>query len=376
MMARIVDTTGLSGAYAGRLFAEAGHDVIRIEPPGGDELRRMGPALAASPDIEHGAFHEFLNAGKRSMTLNTECAPGRKIFGQLVATADVLLANIPLPIEQEFLLGANSRLVLIRIDDEGSSEICLLARSGVLSLTGQPDGSPMMLGDHSAYGLSGLYAAVAASSGLYHRMMIGRGSVTTVSVRECLEAMLEQAMSEYTVSGKGTERRGSKGGITAVSGAMPCKDGYWTISIGANPDIWKRFMEWVDDPELLHDESLNDEPGRQAKRDFVLERIFAWSRRHNKHELVEKAQELHIPASPVSTTADLKDDPQLIARGYLAEMEHPRYGTGLFPRGAIGTVLGSPPQAAPLLGEHNGDLMAELGYSAEDCQALSSLGAI
>ena len=168
----------------------------------------------------------------------------------------------------------------------------------------------------------------------------GRGLIATVSVRQSLASFVEQAMVEYSFSGTITERRGSKGAITAVSGALPCKDGHWVISQIHRPGRWSKFVEWVQDDELSADPSLAEEENQHKRRDFIMERLHAWAGRFTKTELVEQAQRLHFPASPVSTPRDLVNDPQLLARGFLTEMQHREFGTINFPQGAIATALG------------------------------------
>jgi crotonobetainyl-CoA:carnitine CoA-transferase CaiB-like acyl-CoA transferase len=181
--------------------------------------------------------------------------------------------------------------------------------------------------------------------------------VATVSVRESLESFVEQAMVEYCFSGTITERRGSRGAITAVSGAMPCKDGHWVISQIHRPGRWARFVEWVRDPELIADTSLAEEENQQKRRDFIMQRLDAWAKNFSKADLVEQAQALHFPASPVSTTLDLVSDPQLAARGYLQPAEHAEFGKIHFPQGAIACVLGNRMAPAPKLGEHNAEFL-------------------
>jgi crotonobetainyl-CoA:carnitine CoA-transferase CaiB-like acyl-CoA transferase len=113
----------------------------------------------------------------------------------------------------------------------------------------------------------------------------------------------------------------------------------------------------VQDPELSADESLAHEENQQKRRDFIMERLDAWAKNFTKAELVEQAQRLHFPASPVSTTLDLVDDPQLIARGFLTEMSHRDFGTINFPQGAIASISQNRLSAAPKLGEHNDELL-------------------
>src|SRR5262249_12287783 len=161
-----------------------------------------------------------------------------------------------------------------------------------------------------------------------------------------------------------TERRGSKGAITAISGALPCKDGHWVISQIHRPGRWSKFIDWVQDPELSADPSLAEEENQHKRRDFIMDRLDRWATRFTKTDLVEQAQRLHFPASPVSTTLDLVDDPQLRARGFLSEIDHPELGKITFPQGALAGALGRRMNAAPKLGEHNAEILNGLSRRA------------
>lgn len=362
-MARIVEITGLAGAYATRLLAEAGHEVIRIEDPNDDGLRSLPPFLGGEAGIENSCYHQFLNAGKKSVILESRTSQGQEILLRLLKTADVLVADRSLPLDDGQIFRSTPLLVYTKITGGDEPEICALARSGLMSLTGQPEGAPMMLGGHLAALASGTYVAVAVAAALQLAQQTGKGMIATVSLRETLESFVEQAMVEFTFSNVITERRGSKGAITAVSGAMPCKDGHWVISQINRPGRWVKFVEWVQDPQLAADPSLAEEANQMKQRDFILERVFAWAKTHNKNELVEAAQRRHFPASPVSTTLDLINDPQLIARGYLQPLDHPQLGSLLFPQGAIAGMHGRSMKPAPKLGEHNDEVLAALGVA-------------
>ena len=374
-MARVVDLAGLTGAYATRLFAEAGHEVIRIESSGGDGLRRLPPFLGEKQDLEHGAYHQFLNAGKKSLALNLDSPAGQKIFLELLSQSDALVADHALPLKDPFLFEANPQLIVTKIQDQ-ESELCAVARSGLMSLTGQPGQAPAILGAHVPSLAVGIYVAVATAAALLTCKRTGKGSIATVSVHEALESFVEQAMVEYSFSGTITERRGSKGAITAVSGALPCKNGHWVISQIHRPGRWTKFMDWVQDPELMSDPSLAQEENQHKRRDFIMDRLDTWAKGFTNTELVEEAQRRHFPASPVSTPLDLIDDPQLIARGFLKEIDHPEFGRIKFPVGAIASVLKTQLPAAPRLGEHNMQILTQLGYTADDRQTLISAGAI
>lgn len=185
---------------------------------------------------------------------------------------------------------------------------------------------------------------------------------------------MEQATVVYDTTSKVTERRGYTGAITAISGAFPCRDGYWMASVPHTADGWNRFLSVVQDPVLMADPSLADEAIRHEKKDLVLERVAAWSAQFTRDEIVREVQRHHIPASPVSTPLDLVDDPQLIARGFLAETDHTEFGRLLSPMGAIASVIGTRVGPAPLLGQHNSEIAKELGYGERDRPFLSESG--
>lgn len=362
-MARIIDLTGMIGSYATRLFAEEGHEVVRVEKPEGDDLRRLAPYLNGKEDLEHGAYHQFLNAGKKSLAIDLNSLPGQKLFLDLLSRSDVLVADHPLPLDEQLCIRANSKLVLTKIEND-APEICAMARSGLISLTGHRNQAPIILGGHIPYLAVGAYVGVATAAALLSCKNSGGAVVATVSLQRSLESFVEQAMVEYSFSGTITERRGSKGAITAVSGALPCKNGHWVISQIHRPGRWAQFVDWVQDPELSSDPSLAEEENQHKRRDFIMDRLHGWAKRFTKAELVEEAQRRHFPASPVSTTLDLVDDPQLVARGFLQEMNHPLLGRITFPQGALATILGAQLSPAPRLGEHNVQILKELRHAS------------
>jgi formyl-CoA transferase len=374
-MATILDLTRLSAAYATRLLAEAGHRVVRVEPPAGDDVRRHAPFLHSEADLEHGAYHQFLNAGKESLALDTASAAARSVLRALVSGADAVIATRPLPLRAAELLALQPRLVLVEVDDV-PNELAAYARSGLLSLTGHPGERPAVAGGHAVLSAVGLYVAVAAAAGLYAVASGAPGGHVEVSAAHCIGSLAEQAALTYHTTGRAPGRRGMRGAVTAVSGAFACADGYWMISVPHNPAGWARFMEWVGDPELAADASLADEGRRLERRDEILERLARWSSRFTKDELVRGAQERHIPAAPVATPLDLARDPQLLARGFLRPFAHPALGELLWPVGATGRFADATLGAAPRLGAHTAAILDELGYDAAERAVLVELGAV
>lgn len=256
-----------------------------------------------------------------------------------------------------------------------ANELCAYARSGLLSLTGHPGKAPVLLGGHASLSVIGLYVAVAASAAMLAASAEGEGRYAKVSAEQCLELLVEQAMLTYHTTGEVPERRGLLGMITAVSGAFPCADGYWMVSVPNDLKNWNQLMDWMNDPALRADPSLAEGSKRQQNRDFILGRLSEWSKSCKKEELVVGAQTRRVPASPVATMLDLANDPQLVARGFLKAMDHPHLGEIAFPMGTTAQTFGVSLTPAPTLGQHTASVLAELGYAHALVQALVESGA-
>jgi len=369
-MARILDLAPHPAIYAGRLLAEAGHDVIRVEHPAGDTIRRLAPYLGGKPDIEYGAYHQFFNAGKRSFALDTSTSEGLNVFRRLAATADAIIGDLPSPLDPEAFHAEQPRLVLGLLRNDESPEICQYARSGMLALTGQPGRTPMLLGGHVIFAATGLWVGVAVASALLVQDLTGAGQIVTIDLQQCLEVLNEQAIQAYARDGRRTDRRGQRGAITPVSGAFQSADGWWMLSVPSGAERWSRFLEWVQDPVLAADPSLAEEEHRNAAKDMILDRIERWSLTLKKSEAVDTAQRQGITSTPVSTPVDLVDDRQLVHRGFLRDENVPGLGSVQVPAGAIASLLGRPIAPAPALGQHTAELLAELGYDEADRTAL------
>lgn len=374
-MARILDLTSLVGAYGTRLLAELGHEVVRVEPLQGDALRRAEPLLAGAPTLEASAFHQFLNAGKRSVALDLGTERGRQLLCDLAAKADTVVASLPLPVGESDLLAANPALVLVLLDD-GPPELCAYASSGLLAITGDPEGRPSLMGGHVPCSAVGVHVALAAEAALFAHDATGARQIVDVSGPQCLAALAEQVWVEYSASGETMERLGSRGGITALAGALPCADGHWMISVPPDARAWANFVELVPDPAFKDDASLADEALRRERKDEILGRIAAWSQHQQKNAIVEEAQRRHIPATVVTNPLELVDDPQLLARGFLRPVDHPDFGRINFPAGALASMWGTAMAFAPRLGQHTAALLRELGYSPSEIGRLEDQGVV
>jgi crotonobetainyl-CoA:carnitine CoA-transferase CaiB-like acyl-CoA transferase len=345
-----------------------------VETAAGDDVRRTGPFVRELFDLEHSTSHQFLNAGKESVVLDPATEDGAGALKALLRAADCAIVTQPFCRDTTWFFEANPALTLVEVADV-TNELCAYARSGLLSLTGHPCKTPVLLGGHASLSVIGLYVAVAASAGMLAAAAEGAGRHVTVSAEQCLESLIEQAMLTYHTTGEVPERRGLLGMITAVSGAFPCADGYWMVSVPNDHKNWAQLMDWIDDPLLRADPSLAEGGKRQQNRDFILGRISEWSKHHKKEELVVGAQTRRVPASPVATMLDLATDPQLVARGFLRTMDHPRLGEITFPNGTTAQTFGVALTPAPTLGQHTASVLSELGYTPTQVQALVESGA-
>jgi len=365
-MVRVLDLTRQAGVYATRLLAEEGHEVIRIESPAGDDLRHLGPFLGGVPGIEDGAYHQFFNAGKRSLALDLTTAEGREAFERLARTAGVIVASTPLPLSEDELRALRPELVLVVITGEDRSELLAYARAGLLSITGHPGRMPVLMGGHIVYAATGAWVMVAAAAALLVQQLTGEGQTVTVDIQQCFETFLDHAVENYTAKGRTTERRGHRGAVTPISGAFPSEDGFWMLSLHDSLERWKTLMDWMQDPVLADDESLLNYDERLKHRDLILDRIGTWAQAFPKQDLVIEAQRRRIPSAPVSTSLELAEDVQLIDRRFLVQAAHPVHGKMLFPRGALATVWDQDIGFAPALGSANAELLGELGYTPEE----------
>ena len=370
---RVLDLTSGSFGYAGRMLAGLGADVVKIEPPEGDEVRDWPPFAGDQPGVERSLRHLHLNAGKRSVVLDLETADGREGLRRLVRVSDAViesfevgaLAGLGLGYEQ--LQAERADLVMASLSHFGQSgpragyqgeEIVDAAIGGYLRLTGDPDREPVKPFDDLVIQHAALHAAAAVTIGLFERDRSGRGDWFDVAASDAALFMLGGALQTYASSGEMLIRNGARLLRTDPTAAYPstlrpCRDGWVHAHLNyRHPDLLAVLME---DPVI--DELLELPTGNANAIDEHMDR---WLANHDRAEVVQRAQELRVPFTEVFTPAEVLDDPHLAERGFFVDLEYPGLGPVTQPGAAA--QLGATPwriTRAPLLGEHTDELLRE-----------------
>ena len=401
---RALDLTHyFAGPYCTRLMAGLGADVVKVErPPSGDPLRRLGP-FAAHPNsprvpgdaapVEDGAWHLYLNAGKRSMALELKTEQGRETLLQLAAEADLLVENFApgtldrLGLGYAELRGVNPALVVTSISNFGqtgpyrdwrAAEVNLYAMGGLMNITGEPDQEPLKEGAPLAQLGAGQNAFAATMAALMYVEETGEGQRIDISIAEYATNILENALMQYSYSGQEYTRVGNRGYGRAAWGIYPCRDGF--VGVIAGPDHRWPEVACIMEREELADPRFASRRGRQDNADEVDALMLPWLIDHDKVDIFKAGQESGLGFSFVATMQDILEMEQLLARDYFVELEHPAAGTLRYPGAPIACEPGSGAwvfRRAPLFGEHTAAVLADwLGYDTARVSELVASGAI
>ena len=378
---RVLDLTTNYAAYAGRLLADLGADVVRVEPPEGSPLRGLAPCQTGPTGAPLSFAHAFLDAGKRSVTLDLMTAAGRELLAELTASSDAMIetpsAAAAGHIDFELVRQRNPGLVLVSISAFGrdgpyagyqATDLTLLAAGGLLSLGGYVDSEPLAVQGEQAMLASGIYGAIAVLTALYERTQTGKGCWIDVSGQECVAFALEDAVAEWSINGH-VRRRLGDGAREAGTGVYPCKDGHISMVAGrlGTANAFVMLTQWVAASEVPGGASLlepqwQDFKFRQSPEGIArFAEIFgAFCRTRGKQELYREGQARQIAIAPVNTVADVLQDAQLAANSYFQpqfERNSGREITFPGPPYRLSRTPARPRGAAPKLGEHNRELV-------------------
>jgi crotonobetainyl-CoA:carnitine CoA-transferase CaiB-like acyl-CoA transferase len=372
----------VSAAYATKLLADLGADVVKIEAPGrGDAARHRGPYPNAQPHPERSGLFLYLNANKRGITLDLRQPRGREALDALVRDADLLVHNVHPSdaaadgLEYERLARVNPALVMTSIAPFGvegplanhrATDLVSWCAGGVATLNGdaaRPDMPPLKAFGSQAGFQAGLNAAIASLAALFARLQTGQGEHIDVSTQECVASILELTYEYLPYCGLVASRLGAKP-IQPLC-FMECRDG-WIFVCCVEEHQWKKLVEIMGDPEWASMELFEDRLARGKNFDALQIFLQDWCSTQSVAELYEAGQARRVPLAPVSTMGDLLGSSHLKARGFFAVIDHPEAGTVTIPGApyklsATPWTLRSP---APTLGQHTAEVLAAAGLDA------------
>ncbi|MPZ99114.1 MAG: CoA transferase [Dehalococcoidia bacterium] len=398
------------GTFCGKLLADAGADVIRVEPPEGSRIRRTGPFVDDRPASSGSLQHAYYSSNKRGVTLRPETADGRELWSKLVRTADVVIDSRGPGVLNAIDAGYESfddyrSLVWCSLTPFGldgpwrdwlTDDLVSLALGGPMTSTGYDDHElpPIRSEGGHAFAMAGEYATIAILSALLDRERTGEGQSIDVSVHEATAATVEGAFPNWEYLGELVQRQ--TGRHASPTSTPPwqyqCADGEYVILMGGgvprDTRVWDDLIAWMREHDAVED--LDDERYKQAifqgprrqspERIHIQEVVGRFVQRLTAEEAYRGGQAIHLPWGKVRRPEENLDDAHWADRGFFWEVEVAGLERTVRVPGAPYRFTRTPLEwrrRAPLLGEHNFELYAgELGYSTESLQTLAGLDVI
>ncbi|ADP15828.1 CoA-transferase family III family protein 14 [Achromobacter xylosoxidans A8] len=386
---RVLDFTRvLAGPYCTAMLADLGAEVIKVEPPQGDDQRHMGRMV-------QGESTNFIlnNRGKKSIRLDLKMDEGRRIARELAARSDVLIENFKPGVADKLGIGYAElselfpRLVYCSISGFGqngpnatrpSYDVVAQAMSGLMSLTGEAQGAPTLIGESVGDICAGMFAAWGVVAALYDRERGGQGRHVDVAMFDSLLAMQPTALAQYLFGGAAPVRVGNRHPLSSPFGAYAANDGHLVIA-AANDKLFQAVADTIGRPELPADPRFRTDSERSRHDAELRPLIEAWSMTLSVQEAVAAMTRAGVPAAPIQDTAQAVDSEQAQVRqlttraphpvlGETALVEQPVHFSGMR-RGRLAT--------APALGQHSAAVLADvLGMDAAAIDGLRAAGVI
>ncbi len=371
----------IAGPFCGMILGDLGADVVHIERPScGDDSRLLGPGFAPGESY----YYLVFNRNKRSVTLNLRTASGQNVLRDLVANADVLIENFRAGTMEKMgcswteLSAINPRLIMARASGFGqdgpyAERICTdtiaLAMSGLMDLTGDPNGPPTLWGTFAVDYVTGLYALIGILAALQLRNSTGKGQVVDVSLLDSAMSLLLTAIIEYGVSGNVLTRIGNVDRFAAPCDTFRTSDGRWVQILVTMDQHFARFAAMIGREDLISDERYRTLENRVQHRVELEEVVREWVGRFPLEQVISTMAEASILCGPVATVPEVFENPQVRYRGQIVDITHPTHGTfqmqGITPK--LAETPGTIRRAPPLLGADTDEVLKEwLNYDAEE----------
>jgi crotonobetainyl-CoA:carnitine CoA-transferase CaiB-like acyl-CoA transferase len=399
---RVLDLSRvLAGPWAGQTLADFGAEVIKVERPGlGDDTRGWGPPFLVDADGEptgESAYYLSANRGKKSVTIDFTRPEGQEIIRRLAADSDILLENFKVGglakygLDYAALKKVNPRLIYCSITGFGQTgpyrhragyDFLLQGMGGLMSLTGDPDGSPgggpMKVGVAIVDIFTGMYATSAVLAALANRERTGEGQYVDLGLLDVQVATLANQAMNYLVTEKSPSRLGNAHPNIVPYQAFATRNGYLILTIG-NDGQFRKFCQVAGRPELADDLRFATNAGRVHNRVELIPVLQDLLSGRDRDEWIRDLEAAGVPCGPINTLEQVFADPQVQHRGMRVPFEHPKAGPVSLVANPI--KFSATPivyqRGAPMLGEHNADILTGLlGLDEEECAELAAAGII
>lgn len=378
----------IAAPYAAMMLADFGADVIRVERREGGEDRRVGPVTQSG---EGGLFLN-INRNKRAITLDPGHPTGAKIVERLIASADVVIVNLPidtmrkLRLDYDSLRAIKPDVILVmasafgpdgpycqRVGFDGIAQ----AISGAMSLTGFPQAPVRSIVSWADYGTA-LHAAFGAMAALYHRAQTGTGQLIDVSLLATGVTFMTPLLMEREAVGIRRGRQGNAGYYSAPSDSYQTRDG-WILVPTIGDWMFRRWAQLMGREELIDDPRFKDDISRGNNYQAINEVMSQWCASRTRDEAIRELEKARIPCGPVYELDEVLADPHVRARGLLEEHDFPGSSKPVpisHPAARLSATPASVRRRAPTLGEHTDEVLKELGYSGGEIARFRQEGAV
>lgn len=404
---RALDLSNENGFLCGKILADLGVDVIKVEKPGGDDARRLGPFWKDVPEPEKSLYWFAYNSNKRGITLNLACKDGNRIFRELVKKTDFVIESFQpgylrdIELDYDILKSIKKGIIVTSITAFGQSgpyrdykatELITMSMSGLLNQTGDPDRPPLQMSIPQTCLLAGADAAVGTMIAYYQRERTGVGQHVDVSMQQSAAWFLANIIPILELNNKVIMRSGifRLGNTNTIQRQVwSCQDGYvfyFMMGGKVGAKTFQELVKWMNEEGMATDFLLNMnwdvlDMGNAAQEivDQISKPIERFFLTHTKGEISKEANHRHMSICPLSNIEDLLSDKQLEARNFWTKINHPELNTNIiYPKEFVKSSLTSyaTRTRAPLIGEHNEEIYSEIGITKRDLVVLRESGVI